>query len=317
MHPMRFATLFLLLPASLLAQYDILISNGKLYDGAANPWFYGDIAIKGDTIAAIGKLSGATATQRIDVHGLAVAPGFLDIHSHGRRGIDDVPTAENYLREGVTTIIEGPDGSSPLPLKSFFDHLSKTPISINLASFVGHGTIRTQVMGLVNRQATPEELDKMRALARQAMLDGAVGLSTGLFYVPGNYANTEEVIELAKIVGPLGGFHQSHMRDESDHITDSVKETIRIGEEGGLPTQITHHKVVGTLNWGQSVGNSQTCRRSSRPRRRRNDRPNTHTPPQARASPRCSPNGLRKAARSLCWNVSPHPPVARKSRPPS
>ena len=122
-----------------------------------------------------------------------------------------------------------------------------------MASFVGHGTIRTQVMGTVNRQATPEELAKMRELARQGMLDGAVGLSTGLFYVPGNYANTEEVIELGKVVGAMGGFHQSHMRDESDHILDSVKETIRIGEEGGLPTQITHHKVVGLSNWGMTV----------------------------------------------------------------
>jgi N-acyl-D-amino-acid deacylase len=250
---MRFAAFLLLLPATLLAQYDILIVNGKLYDGAANPWSYGDVAIKGDTITAVGYLPHATAAQRIDARGLAVAPGFIDIHSHGRRGIDAVPTAENYLREGVTTIIEGPDGSSPLPLKPFFDHLTATHISINLASFVGHGSIRTQVMGLVNRQATPEELDKMRALARQAMLDGAVGLSTGLFYVPGNYANTEEVIELAKVVGPMGGFHESHMRDETDHILDSVRETIRIGEEGGLPTQVTHHKIIGASNWGQSV----------------------------------------------------------------
>jgi dihydroorotase/N-acyl-D-amino-acid deacylase len=249
---MRLAALFLL-PASLLAQFDILITNGKLYDGASNPWSYGDIAIKGDTIAAIGKLPNATAAQRIDAKGLAVAPGFIDIHSHGRRGIEVVPTAENYLREGVTTIIEGPDGNSPLPLKPFFDKLAASHISINLASFVGHGTIRSQVMGLVNRQATPEELDKMRALARQAMLDGAVGLSTGLFYVPGNYANTEEVIELAKIVAPLGGFHESHMRDETDHIADAVRETIRIGEEGGLPTQVTHHKIIGTSNWGESV----------------------------------------------------------------
>ncbi len=253
MPQMRLATLLLLFPASLLAQYDILIVNGKIYDGAANPWSYGDIAIKGDTIIAMGYLPGATATRRIDAKGMAVAPGFIDIHSHGRRGIEAVPTAENYLREGVTTIIEGPDGSSPLPLKPFFESLTAKGMSINLASFVGHGTIRTQVMGLVNRQATPDELNKMRELARQAMLDGAVGLSTGLFYVPGNYANTEEVIELGKIVGPMGGFHESHMRDESDHILDSVRETIRIGEEGGLPTQITHHKVVGTSNWGQNV----------------------------------------------------------------
>jgi dihydroorotase/N-acyl-D-amino-acid deacylase len=253
MREMRLATLLLLLPAALLAQYDILITNGKIYDGAANPWSYGDVAIKGDTIVAVGHLPGATATRRIDAKGMAVAPGFIDIHSHGRRGIEEVPTAENYLREGVTTFIEGPDGSSPLPLKPFFETIAAKGISINMASFVGHGTIRTQVLGLVNRPATPEELAKMRELARQAMLDGAVGLSTGLFYVPGNYANTEEVIELAKVVGPMGGFHQSHMRDETDQIVASVKETIRIGEEGGLPTQITHHKVVGTANWGLTV----------------------------------------------------------------
>jgi dihydroorotase/N-acyl-D-amino-acid deacylase len=189
----------------------------------------------------------------MDAHGLAVAPGFIDIHSHGRSGIFKVPTAENYLREGVTTIIEGPDGSSPVPLAPLFEKLNKTPISINFASFVGHGSIRAAVMGLVNRQATPEELEKMKALAAQAMRDGAVGLSTGLFYVPGNYANTEEVIAIAKVVGAMGGFHESHMRDETDKIIDGVKETIRIGEEGHLPTQITHHKVIGKANWGASV----------------------------------------------------------------
>jgi dihydroorotase/N-acyl-D-amino-acid deacylase len=246
--------LLLLLPLVLKAQqYDLIISNGKIFDGAGNPWFAGDIAVRGDTIAAIGNLRDARATLRIDAHGLAVAPGFIDIHSHGRSGIFKVPTAENYLREGVTTIIEGPDGSSPVPLAPFFDKLAKTPISINFASFVGHGSIRAAVMGLVNRQATPEELEKMKALASQAMRDGAVGLSTGLFYVPGNYANTEEVIEIAKVVGAMGGFHESHMRDETDKIIDGVKETIRIGEEGHLPTQITHHKVIGKANWGASV----------------------------------------------------------------
>ncbi len=247
------ALLCLLLPALLPAQYDVLITNGKIVDGSGNPWFYANLAIQGDTIAAVGKLPNATAHQTIDAKGLIVAPGFIDIHSHGRRGIFDVPTAENYLREGVTTFVEGPDGSSPIPLKPFFDKLAATAISVNIASFVGHGSIRTEVMGLVNRKATPEEIEKMRAIARQGMLDGAVGLSTGLFYVPGNYADTEEVIELAKVVGELGGFHQSHMRDETDHILDSVRETIRIGEEGHLPTQVTHHKIIGSANWGQSV----------------------------------------------------------------
>lgn len=245
--------LLLLIPASLFAQYDVLITNGRIVDGTGNPWFYGNIAVKGDSIAAIGKLTGATAKETVDAHGMVVSPGFTDIHSHGRRGIFEVPTAENYLREGVTTFIEGPDGSSAVPLKPFFDRLAATPVSVNVASFIGHGSIRTEVMGLVNRKATPEEIEKMKGIARQGMLDGAVGLSTGLFYVPGNYAATEEVIELAKVVGALGGFHESHMRDETDHIVDSVKETIRIGEEGHLPTQITHHKVVGLSNWGQTA----------------------------------------------------------------
>src|SRR3954463_6952803 len=244
----------LLLPFLVHAQtYDLLIQNGKIFDGAGNPWFYGDIAVRGDTIGAIGHLPGAKAAVRIDARGLAVAPGFIDIHSHGRRGIFQVPDAANYLNEGVTTIVEGPDGSSPVPLAPFLKKVTATPISINFASFVGHGSLRSTVMGLVNRKSTPEEVDKMKALARQAMLDGAVGLSTGLFYVPGNYANTDEVIEIAKVIGAMGGFHQSHMRDETDHIEDSVRETIRIGEEGHLPTQITHHKVIGSANWGKST----------------------------------------------------------------
>src|SRR3954454_4382153 len=251
---MRTGILLLLLAVlSQAQQYDLVITNGKIFDGAGNPWFSGDIAIRGDTIAGVGKLDNTNAAVRIDASGMAVAPGFIDIHSHGRRGIFFVPTAENYLREGVTTIIEGPDGSSPIPLAPFLKKVGQTPISVNFASFVGHGSLRTEVMRLVNRKATAEELEKMKSLARQAMLDGAVGLSTGLFYVTGNYADTEEVIEIAKVVGAMGGFHQSHIRDETDHIEDSVRETIRIGEEGHLPTQITHHKVIGSANWGKST----------------------------------------------------------------
>ncbi len=235
------------------APFDVLITGGKLVDGAGNPWWYGDIGIRGDTIVAVGKLSDAPAREKLDARGLVVAPGFIDIHSHGRRGLFAVPTAENYLREGVTTIIEGPDGSSALPLAPFLDKVAHTPVSINLGSFVGHGTLRTEVMGLVNRKSTPEEVAKMQNLARTAMQQGAFGLSTGLFYVPGNFADTEEVIAIAKVVGALGGIHQSHMRDETDHVLESVRETIRIGEEGGLPTQITHHKIIGAANWGKSV----------------------------------------------------------------
>ncbi|HXS97735.1 MAG TPA: D-aminoacylase [Candidatus Limnocylindrales bacterium] len=252
---MRILAALLLLASGVWAQerFDVLITGAKVVDGSGGPWFYGDIGIKGDSIAAVGLLPGADAAVRIDGRGLAVSPGFIDIHSHGRRGIMPVPTAENYLREGVTTIVEGPDGSSPLPLGPFLDQMSHTPISINFASMVGQGTIRERVIGLANRKATPEEIAKMKALAAQAMHDGAFGLSTGLYYVPGNFTPTEEIIEIAKVVGRLGGIHISHMREEASHVLDSVRETIRIGEEGGLPTQITHHKIIGKQNWGASV----------------------------------------------------------------
>jgi N-acyl-D-amino-acid deacylase len=253
---LRLTTLFCAACAILFAQgerYDVLIVNAKVIDGSGSPWFYGDVGIRDDTIAAVGLLPNAQATTRVDARGLVVSPGFIDIHSHGRRGIFEVPTAENYLREGVTTFVEGPDGSSPLPLAPFLDRVSKTPISVNFATMVGQGTIRSQVIGLANRKATTEEIEKMKALAAQAMKDGAFGLSTGLYYVPGNFTPTEEVIEIAKVVGRMGGIHISHMREEAAHVLDSVRETIRIGEEGGLPTQITHHKIIGQGNWGASI----------------------------------------------------------------
>src|SRR5262252_10228850 len=234
-------------------RFDILITGAKIVDGSGSPWFYGDIGIRSDSIAAVGLIPNADAAVKIDARGMMVAPGFIDIHSHGRRGIQSVPTAENYLREGVTTIIEGPDGSSPLPIAPFLDSIRKLGPSINFGTCVGQGSIRSEVMGLVNRKATPEEIAKMKEIAAQAMRDGAFCLSTGLFYVPGNFTPTEEVIELAKVVGSMGGFHISHMREEAGHVLDSVKETIRIGEEGGLPTQITHHKIIGKANWGMSV----------------------------------------------------------------
>jgi N-acyl-D-amino-acid deacylase len=169
----RVTSLVLFVVSAVFAQngapYDILIAGGQIVDGSGNPWFRGDVATRGDSIAAVGLLSGATAKVTLDASGLVVAPGFIDIHSHGRRGIFETPTAANYLHEGVTTLVEGPDGSSPLPLVPFLDRISKTPISINFASMAGQGTIREQVVGLANRKATPEEIEKMKALAAQAM----------------------------------------------------------------------------------------------------------------------------------------------------
>src|SRR4029078_6038760 len=169
------------------------------------------------------------------------------------RNIFQVPTAENYVRQGVTTLMEGPDGSSPLRSRPVLARLTAPGVSPNFGLFVGQGTIRDQVIGPVNRKATPDEIEKMRGLVRQGMLDGAFGLSSGLFYVPGTFTPTAEVIELAKIAGQMGGIYISHRRDEATGVLNSVKETIEIGEKGGLPTQVTHHKIIGTANWGKSV----------------------------------------------------------------
>lgn len=247
------------------AGYDLIIRNARVLNGAGNPWMRADVAIAGGRIAAIGPLESATAAETVDARGLTLAPGFIDIHSHGRGGILSVPSAENYIRQGVTTILEGPDGSSPLPLKPYLDKLSAARFAVNIGFLAGHGTIRSQVMRSENRHSTPAELAKMKDLMRQAMLDGAFGLSTGLFYVPGNYAATEEVVEIAKVAGAMGGIHISHMRDEAAGILDSVRETIRIGEEGGLPTQLTHHKIIGKTNWGRSA---ETLRLVDEARRR-------------------------------------------------
>ena len=245
--------------------FDLLITAGRIVGGAGNPWVRGSVAIRGERIVAMGHLPGARAKRTIDAADKVVAPGFIDIHNHGRRGIFQVPSAENYIRQGVTTIIEGNDGSSPLPLRGFFEKLLDTGIAINLGAFVGHGSVRSEVMGQEDRRASPDELNRMRRLVGQAMNEGALGLSTGLFYIPGNFAPTEEVIELAKIAAASGGMHISHMRDESAKLLDSVNETIRIGEEGGLPTQITHHKAVGKPNWG---GSAHTLRRVEQARAR-------------------------------------------------
>ena len=234
-------------------RYDLLIRNGLIVDGTGNPWYRGDLAIRGDTIARIAPRIDAQAARTIDAGGKVVAPGFIDPHTHARRDILTVPTADNYVRQGVTTLTEGPDGSSPVPQKPFLDQVAAARTTPNFATFIGQGSIREAVIGTVNRPASPDEVERMRALVRQGMDDGALGLSSGLFYVPGTFTPTSEVIELARVAGTLGGIYISHMRDEASSVVDSVRETIEIGEKGGLPTQVTHHKIIGKPNWGKTV----------------------------------------------------------------
>ena len=258
----RLRRFLLLLPlvlsaAPLAAQdaerFDLLIRGGRVVDGTGNPWLRADVAVRGDRIARIGHLPDADADRVLDAGGLVVAPGFVDPHTHAVRGIFDVPTADNYLLQGVTTLTEGNDGSSPWPIGEHLARIADAGVSPNWAVFAGQGTIRRTVMGSDDREPTRDELDRMRALVAEAMEEGAFGLSTGLFYVPGSFTAAEEVIALSAVAAGYGGIYISHMRDEALGLLDSVRETIRIGAEAGIPVQITHHKALGRGAWGRSA----------------------------------------------------------------
>jgi len=242
------------------AGYDLVLRNARIVDGTGSPWYYADLAIRGDTIARIAPAINEPAGRVIDIGGRVVAPGFIDLHTHAGRDIFQVPTADNYVRQGVTTVLEGADGAGsgvvgglPVPLKPFLDRLESLSKSINVGSYIGQGAVREAVVGLTDRPATAEEIERMRALVLQGMKDGAFGLSTGLFYIPGKFTPLAEVVELQKVVAPFRGVHTSHMRDEAGGVVDSVRETIAIGEQGGVPTHVSHHKVIGTANWGKSI----------------------------------------------------------------
>jgi dihydroorotase/N-acyl-D-amino-acid deacylase len=177
-------------------------------------------------------------------------------HSEAREDGQDIignPAAENNVRQGVTTVIASPDGGGSVQVAAYLAKVAAARPAINVGTFIGHGSVRGAVVGQANRAATPEELQRMRDLVRTGMREGAFGLSTGLFYVPGNYAPLDEVVELARVAGESGGIHQSHMRDEAARVLESVRDTIAIGERGSLPTQVTHHKIIGKANWGKSV----------------------------------------------------------------
>jgi len=233
--------------------YDVLIQGGTIVDGSGTAAYAGDIAVNGDTIVEIGELAGATATRVIDASGQVVSPGFIDLHTHADRNIRNNPGAENYLFQGVTTMLVGNCGNSPVRLDEYFQSVEGVGIAPNLGMLIGHNAVRAEVMGNDNRAPTDDELAGMKGLVKAAMDAGAFGMSTGLIYLPGTYSETGEVVALARVVAKDGGIYASHIRNEFNLITDAITEAITVGREAGLPVQISHFKVADNTMWGDST----------------------------------------------------------------
>ena len=267
---MRLAVLFLLLTHTGLAQTppkaDILIRNGRLYDGTGNTWTLADVAVRGGRIVAVGRLPASyPADTVLDAKGLAVAPGFIDVHTHIEDDEMRQPTADNFLYDGVTTVVTGNCGSSRPDLRRYFHTLDSLRLSVNVASLIGHGTVRKAVMGRARRAPSEAELAQMEVLVDSAMRAGAVGLSSGLIYIPGTYSRTPELVRLARVAGRAGGLYATHMRNETDSVTFSITEALRIGREANLPVQISHLKLGGQQNWGRTeslLGLIETARQA-------------------------------------------------------
>lgn len=235
------------------ADVDLLIRNARVVDGTGSPWFVSDVAVDDGRIVGMAVNLDVDADQVVDAGGRVLAPGFIDVHTHvesseNNEGLERLPRADNYLLDGVTTIITGNCGSSEVDIGAYQDRLSD--LGINVATLVGHNSVRSTVIGLDNRAPTTDELREMQSLVDKAMQDGAVGLSTGLLYVPGTYATTEEVVDLAKVAAQYGGVYASHMREQGAKLHESINEAVQIGREAKMPVQISHLKVKERTRWG-------------------------------------------------------------------
>jgi N-acyl-D-amino-acid deacylase len=264
-----------LLPAqSTTAAFDLVITNGHIIDGTGSPWYSGDVGLRDGRVAAIGNLTSAPRKRTIDAAGKIVAPGFIDMLGQSELSILVEPRLPSKIYQGITTEITGEGGSiAPLndaiiqadrpgydhykitpdwrTFRQYFARLEKQGMGINLASYVGATQVRRMVLGDDNKQPTPGQLEQMKALVREAMKDGTVGVSTALEYAPAPYAKTEELIALAAEGGKLGGIYSTHMRNESDSVLESIDEALRIGREAHVPVEIWHIKVAGKNNWGR------------------------------------------------------------------
>ena len=240
-------------PASNGRPGDLLFTDAQLIDGTGTPARTADVRVRGDRILDIGDLTLAAGETEVDATGLVLAPGFIDTHSHHNNGLTRMGDALAAVSQGITTIIAGQDGGSPLPLADFYAELEATPVAINVAAYAGHNSLRRAVMGEdFRREATTEEVTEMRALLRRELDAGALGLSTGLEYDPGIYSATPEVVALAREAAAVGGRYISHMRSEDKALFEAIDELLHIGRETGIPVQVSHMKLGMKSLWGRA-----------------------------------------------------------------
>ena len=250
---MKKLLLILCFPISVFAQkFDLIIQNGRIVDGSGNAWMYGDVGIKNGKISSIGKLQSADSKQVIDAKNQIVSPGFIDVHTHVEEGIKEIPNAENFIYDGVTSIITGNCGGSEVDLAKFFNDIQQSKSSVNVGSLIGHNSVRRAVMKNAMRDPTASEQQLMEDLVAKGMKAGAVGLATGLIYIPGTYSKTPEVVGLAKVAAQYGGIYASHIRDEGVKIVDAIEEAINIGREAKISVEISHFKISSKPLWGRS-----------------------------------------------------------------
>ena len=245
--------------------FEFVLRGGTVIDGTGSPGRRADVAISGGRIVAIGNLDGLSADVDIDAAGQIICPGFIDLHSHADRGILKYRSAENYIRQGVTTLLCGNCGSSPTDIEKFFGELRDGGTGPNIAILVGHGSVRQAVLGRRNVVPDRKQLEQMKALVRRGMQAGAVGLSTSLRYGPGSYAGTEEIVVLAGEIRPFGGFYATHMRDEGTRIVEAVEEALVIGRQARVPVHISHHKISSASVFGltrQTLARIDTARQA-------------------------------------------------------
>jgi N-acyl-D-amino-acid deacylase len=275
-------------PGRATDSFDLVLKGGTVFDGSGKPGFVSDVGVRGDRVVAVGDLSKATAKKTVDVHGKVVAPGFINVLAHSEESLIADGRSQGEIREGVTLEIMGEGGSmGPLndsmkaealkqeadikypidwtTLGEYLAGLERKGISTNVASLVGAATIRTHELGYANKQATPEQMERMKALVQQAMEEGALGVGSALIYVPGSFASTEEVIELCKVAARYDGVYATHMRSEGDRFLEAIDETVRIAREAGIRAEIFHLKAAGESNWpkmAQGIERIEAARRS-------------------------------------------------------